>query len=538
MSLLWLLWACQGGEPGPVDSSAVSYEELDAPALLRRLSLDLRGTLPSEQEVLAVEANPSQVEVLRDEMLADPRLEARLVHLLGERWLTTTEEYPLSAVSVGLDATQEYAWRRSIGEEPLRLAARIAVSDRPWSDVVLVDFTMGNEILAQTWPLDLVEDPDPQTGWAEAVWTDGRPPVGVLASNGLRWRYTQATYARSLATAVTRLLVCDDYLLRPVRFDSPTLIEDGLLQATQNDPACLNCHATLDGVASAMFGMEFFDFYSLEDFATYHPERERLGRLYLGTEPVYYGAPIEGLVELGPAMAADPRLPWCAVQTFAEGLLRRPLELADHGDLVALQESFEREDLRVTGLLAAITDTKEYRAGDQLSGTAEEGGLDAATARILSPSQLSQSVEDLTGFRWTWEGWDRLDNDSFGFRTMVGGVNPPLVDEVSRGHSISRDLVIKRLAQAGAAHAVQADLVEGQGPGLFSKADLSSVPGDADFDAQLDLLHRRILGRPPGKERRAADVALWTEVKAASDPATAWTLLLGGLLRDPAFWSY
>ena len=78
MSLLWLLWACQGGEPGPVDSSAVSYEELDAPALLRRLSLDLRGTLPSEQEVLAVEANPSQVEVLRDEMLADPRLEARL----------------------------------------------------------------------------------------------------------------------------------------------------------------------------------------------------------------------------------------------------------------------------------------------------------------------------------------------------------------------------------------------------------------------------------------------------------------------------
>ncbi len=546
MSLLWLLLACQGGGTGdPVvaleDSGqppVVHFESLDAPALLRRLSLDLRGTLPSEAEVLAVESDPDAVEGLRDEMLSDPRLEARLMHLLGERWLTTTEEYPLAAISVGLAEEQEYAWRRSIGEEPLRLAAHIAASDRPWSDVVLVDFTMGNEILAETWPLELVEEPDPETGWAKAVWTDGRPTVGVLASNGLRWRYTEAVYARSLATAVSKLLICDDYLSRPVSFDSPALAEDELLDATQTEQACLNCHATLDGVASAMFGMEFFDFYSLDDFATYHLERERLGQIYLGVAPVYYGTPIEGLVELGPVMADDPRLSWCAVETFTEGLWRRTPELADHGELVGLERAFDEGELRVSALLAAITDTPEYRAGDQLSGTAADGGGDAATARLMSPSQLAQSVEDLTGLRWTMEGWDQLDNDTLGFRTMAGGVNPPLVDEVARGHSVSRDLVLKRLAQAGAAHAVQGDLVDGDGPGLLSQVDLASMPGDAAFDAQLDLLHRRVLGRPPSEERRSLDEALWTEVEAASDPATAWTLLLGGLLRDPAFWTY
>ena len=53
-----------------------------------------------------------------------------------------------------------------------------------------------------------------------ARYTDGRPAAGVLATNGLWWRYTttDSNMNRTRAAAISRLLLCEDFMARPVSF--------------------------------------------------------------------------------------------------------------------------------------------------------------------------------------------------------------------------------------------------------------------------------------------------------------------------------
>ena len=32
---------------------------------------------------------------------------------------------------------------------------------------------------------------------------------------------------------------------------------------------------------------------------------------------------------------------------------------------------------------------------------------------------MGQLIEDLTGFRWEWNGFEQLDNDTYGYRVMA-----------------------------------------------------------------------------------------------------------------------
>ena len=53
--------------------------DVDAERMVRRLSLDLRGTLPTLDEVDAVSGDPSQLWSLRDQWLEEATLEDRLL---------------------------------------------------------------------------------------------------------------------------------------------------------------------------------------------------------------------------------------------------------------------------------------------------------------------------------------------------------------------------------------------------------------------------------------------------------------------------
>ena len=59
-------------------------------------------------------------------------------------------------------------------------------------------------------------------------------------------------------------------------------------------------------------------------------------------------------------------------------------------------------------LIAALTESANYHD---------------PTPRMLTHDQLSDSLEALTGFRWTSNGFDVLDTDSRGHRLLLGGVD-------------------------------------------------------------------------------------------------------------------
>ena len=522
-----------------IAASSDELVPLEAPLLVRRMCLDLRGTLPSTAELDAVEADAGALPTIRDRYLADAALEERLVSVFGETWHTLVDDVTLQAGEAGFDPADEYRYVRSVGEEPLRLLAHVGVRDVPFSEIVTADYTMANEVLGALWPLDYPAD---ATGWQVAHYTDDRPAAGVLSTNGLWWRYTTNTSNanRGRAAAIARLLLCFDYLARPVSFEATDQILDdaGTAAATREDPNCVTCHASLDPLASTLFGFWWFEEHHLDEMAYYHASREPLGESTLGVEPGWFGTPIGGLADVGEQIAADERFPRCMAQTVAGSLWHRPVEVADFDRISRLTTTFTDGDLRLKALLTAITDDDVYRAGGFSAAASEAVVTRERPRRMLTADQFASAIADLTGFTWTWQGYDRLRNDSHGFRILAGGVDGTHVRTPQRDPGLTWALSAKRIAEAAADHAVTTELVDGGEHRLFTRASLDTRPGDDAFLAELAALHWRLEARRPDADRLADDTALWEAVDAASGPAAAWTGLVSVFLRDPDFLTY
>ena len=548
---------CPHGQAPQADGSceeaeaAVVLEPLAAPRLLRRLSLDLRGTLPSLEELERVREDPGEIEALTEAYLADPRLEERLVHRLAETWHTRIDVfhvfYPEYAELAGQDEA-EYAFERAVGEEPLRLAARIMASDRPWSDVVTTEDAVANELLESIWPLERQSE---EPGWQLARWTDGRPAAGVLASNGLWWRYvtTVTNYNRLRVAAIQRLLICEDIQARPVSFaELPALADgDSVQEALRSTPYCMGCHAHIDPIAANLFGFWVGNEHSSVEVDTYHPEREPMGAFLLEVEPSWYGTPTAGLAELGQQIAADPRFDRCAAESAARMLWRRPVELADQPVIDELLGTYLDHEGRMLPLLAAVTRTASYRAGEVGGLATEADDARARTRRLVTGDTLASALEELTGFTWEHEGFAQLDNDSQGHRLLAGTVDGTYQTRPQESPSLTWILVQQRAAEGAADHLVQHDLgeVSDGTPRLLARVDLDTRPGDAAFALQLEDLAWRLWGLPLDAERAASLEALFTAAAApgageSPDEAVraAWTAVLVAMLRDPDFGSY
>ena len=515
-----------GGGVGP---AASSLRPLDAPRLARRMSLDLRGVLPSRAALDAVEADPGMLPVLRARWLADPRLEERLVHLFAAVWHTRVDRFEINHYEYDAlrdDPTTEYAFERGVGEEPLRLMAAIGVADRPWTDILTADHTRLPPTLTALWPVEVL---GAGGGWVDARYTDGRPAAGVLSTNGLWWRYptSGSNKNRTRAAATARLLVCVDLLDREVSVDrlGASDVED----AVRSSPECIGCHSALDPVAATLSGFTPTNPHSGPENHRYHPERERDGPAELGVDPAWFGTPVRDLGALGRAIAADPRFLPCTVDQLARGLWARPPRPADARHLAGVVDALEDGDLRLSAALEALLAGAAYQAGDQGDAGTQ------ATARWLWPDQLATAVEAATGFAWTWGGFAMLDDDTHGYRVLLGGVEGVATTAPQDTPGLAMVAVWKRVAEAAADHAVATELEGGApGAGLLDGITLADRPGEPAFDDAVRGLRWRLLAeRDP--EAEAALGLLWSAVAADHGPADAWRAVVAALLRDPRF---
>lgn len=529
LSLLVSAAAC-----GPAPEEAPVVPEMDAVSLLTRASLDLRGVRPDPTEIETVEADPTRIDGLIDDFLADPRFEARVRDLLAPIWRTRIDFYTRSGAMYGVD--DEPAFQASLGDEVLRLVGRVAAEDLPYTELVTGDWTMADENLARAWPVDY---PDGANGWQKVYYMDGRPLAGVLSTNGLWWRYTssETNYNRGRANAIARILLCSDSLTRPVEFDrvDDVLDDAGLLEATRSEPACVNCHASLDPLASHLYGFWYYNQVDVSE--SYHPERERLWESLTGVPPGFYGEPGYTLRGLGQQIAGDDRFVSCAVETVYEQLLQRETTFEDVAALTAHREAFLTGGLTVRAVVRSVLADPRYRSGEtDIAGY--------VPLKMASPELLATQVEDLTGFRWVYAGYDLLTTDTYGLRTLAGGVDGQQVHSPARGPTASLALVVERLAEAAAAHVAEQDAgKDREDRRIFRSIDFTETP-ETGHDAMVEQvrdLHLRLYGHrvdAAGEEVQAA-LALWSELHAAErDAVGAWAGLLTFLMRDPDFVLY
>ncbi|MDP2315586.1 MAG: hypothetical protein Q8P41_21990 [Pseudomonadota bacterium] len=541
MVTLLLALACAPVVEDPGAPPAATMAPLD---VLVRTSLDVRGVRPSEEEYAALEADPGALDGLVAGYLQDPRFGSRVGDLWAELYLTRSDSYTVNAAAY--DRDDEHAFVAAVGDEPLRVLGYAADHDLPWTEIVTGDWTMANEVLGAVWP---VEYPEGSTGWVKSRYTDGRPAAGVLAGNALWWRYTStdSNANRKRANIVSRLFLCNDYLTRPLEFDRSVnlLDEAAVADALLNDPGCVNCHHTLDPLASYLFGFWWFDYYDGVELRGYHPERERLWQDYTFVAPAYFGEPGSSLADLGQQIAADERFPTCAVEQAWQLLLRREATLADTDALVRHRDAFLAGGVTMRALFASILSDPAYRAAADTTG--------GVPARLVTPAVLASEIEDLTGYRWTVAGGydalgvdaagledkgDLLVAEAVGFRTLAGAADGYNVTRSATTPNATLVLVHERLAEAAAWYTVHT-LPERLFAGLAFTETPETDPGA--MISAIQALHWRLYGArvtAEGDEVTAA-LELWADLYAITrDPRAAWAGLLSALLRDPRLLVY
>ena len=154
----------------PAEEPDPDYGGPDPIAQLFRASLDLRGVRPTLAEIQRLDTEDDAYETMVHEFIDDPRFTQRIVNMYSEVFLTRADSYTVSARDYGLPDDRQFEFVRSVGDETLRVFARIIEDELPYTELVTADWTMANELLAQAWPTDY---PEGETGWRQVRYTDG-----------------------------------------------------------------------------------------------------------------------------------------------------------------------------------------------------------------------------------------------------------------------------------------------------------------------------------------------------------------------------
>lgn len=518
VTLFWLVAGC-AAPPAPPPT-------MEAQRALTRVSLDLRGRRPEPAELAVVAADPTAVERYTQLWLQGPALGERVRDLWSEVYLTRADGWPVDSSQYGRRSIADF--EESVGEEDLRILEWVTAHDLPWTDVVTADWTVANETLTSVWPLEWVEGAPEEGAWARARYTDGRPAAGVLSTNSLWWRYgsANANANRHRANAVSRILLCDDYLARPIEFDRNVNLLDGAAveDAVRNNPNCVTCHASLDPIASYLFGFWWYISFSPAEVSYYQPSRELMWQEYLGVPPAWYGVPGYGLQDLGQQIAGDPRFPNCATQQAFELLLRRDATYEDTEALAEHRDAFIAGGLTMRALLGSVVRDPAY-----LSPDTDEAGF--VPRKMVTADLLAAQTTALTGFVWTDGYTDYMDSSFYGFHTLAGGADGDSVTATATDPNTTLVLVQQRLAEAAASHAVES----GAAP-VLAGLDLDTRPSEAELATLTQAVVSRAV--PPTDTEVAELLELWDAAAAEGGAREAWATVLTVLLRDPDYLFY
>lgn len=513
---------------------------------LVRASMALRGIRPSADELARVEAEPEAVAELVDEYLDDPRFGDIIRDLHNDALLVLADflVFPAGFVPKGPVADVDiYRLNRSITEAPLRLVEHVVMSDLPYTEIVTAEYTVADEIVAEVWGLPYEGD---GSSWELTQWQDERDQAGILSDPWLFQRYqsTISNANRGRANAISRALLCYDFLSRDIEVDASVNLADpdAVANAVVENPACASCHQGLDPLAG--FLRDWLPVYvPLEveyPFDSYVPGIfEAIGASV--REPNYFGRAGSGLGDLGRFIAEDPRFSLCAAQRFYAYLHQVDLTEVPLEEASRLQTELVDSGMSAKALARAIVLDDEFRVSHADPATTTT--LDPVGVKKARPVQLALLFDDLTGFHWGTDlsefelaPIDLLDDSFFGYNVLLGGIDSQFVTRPSHTYGATTSLVLRALAREAAHHVVESDLGE---PNPDARRLLTLVDdGDTEealVREQLAALHLRILARvvdPQGPEIDESYALFAAALDHAGEVPRAWKVTLTALLQD------
>lgn len=516
---------------------------------LIRASMALRGIRPSIAELEQVRTDPTALPDIVDGYLDSPQFGATMRDLHNEALLTRWSNLPFIATDELADA-QTGHMQASLGEEPLRLVEHVVMNDRPYTEIVTADYTMADDVVATAYGLPY--DADGPT-WQVTHYKDGRPAAGVLSTTAffIRHRSAGQNFNRGRANAVSKALLCTDFLDRDVVLDTSIDLSDPevVANAVVENQACASCHQSLDPLASFMFGFKKNLIaaqirktgYPLVDF--FNPDQVNRWKRTNHRSPGYFGLAGDSLSDLGQLIADDPRFSLCAADRFYSFFNQVDLADVPLGAAAHLQQLFIDSGYSAKALARAVVLSDAFR----ISHAKDEMSSYVVGIKKASPEQLSRMFFNLTGFRWVTVSnvnlrggpvgrVDLLTDDTVGFSVLAGGLDSFFVTEPSHTTNATSSLVLRNLAANAAGFVVTAD---------FDTADagarhLLTLVGpkardEARIRAQLVALFERLYGEFETADSEAIDQAyalFQSTLERTSSVPHAWKTTLTAMLQD------
>jgi hypothetical protein len=541
------LAACEDDEtsaPAPQGAEPVALSPTDR---LGRISMTLRGVRPSVEDLSLVASDPGAVETLVDDYLDDPGFGKVVRDLHNESLLVRIDfaYYPAGFLPAApLDEVDTFYLNRSIQEAPLKLIEHVVTNDRPYTEIVTADYMVVNAVVAAVWGSLPFDRAGPE--WQVLPWSDARPRAGILSDPWLFSRHnsTPSNANRGRANAVSRALLCNDFLTRDISIDvSIDLADpDAVKNAVRQNPACASCHQTLDPLA-AFFG-DYFPLYLPNELAGYPFKEFYLPGIFsaIGVElrePAYFGLPGKSVSDLGRYIAADPRFAQCAVRRFYAYFHQIDLDDVPFETVVDLGDRFVASGFDAKALARAIVLDPAFAVSHHTVASAAEDLVGVLRTR---PTQLASAFADLTGFKWETDlsvaGLGRVDlvDDSFlGFQVIAGGLDGMYVTRPSHTFNATSSLFMQAYAREAASSVVASDFAKKKSERRLLRKIDAADRDEIALRSQLAWLHARILGEIVGPTAPEVDDSydlLRGALDHGADGARAWTLVLAAMLQD------
>ncbi|BCD99444.1 DUF1588 domain-containing protein [Marinagarivorans cellulosilyticus] len=454
---------------------------------LRRAALILTGRLPTRDENDRVIRSDAELAKVLKELMQTEGFEQFLIRGANDQFLTDSflngQFFELSngfAPYYPVGSNRRYfayesgdvwpfeRWNHDIYHGmvrgPLALIAHTVMNDRPYTDIVTADYTMGNQSMADYMRQDAIFEYgdkfdlqpiknngqilmqsgheqylDPSIGLRidqHGEWVE-YPHAGILNEPAFLARYPSSDTNRNRLRAkmVYRLFLgveVEDIAARTIAGDALVDTQN----PTLNNDACAVCHETLDPVAGAFqnFGVDGWYRSSWEGMdslpSSYKHEANSPyveGDLWYrdmrspGFEGKAIGDSARSLAELGRYIAQDDRFAEAAVKFWWPAIMSDALLTSAAGEtpLYQQQQQFIRalaqqfregfngqapynlKDLIVAMVMSDWFRAEQIAFDDSASEPVNsQGTLALSGVRLLTPEELENKVKALVGFAW------------------------------------------------------------------------------------------------------------------------------------------
>ncbi len=345
-------------DPPPILPLIPKPLTLEPARLMRRLSIDIMGTLPDQKDIDLIVADKSRYFSVAERLLNSSIAAVNISQLHQRMWglradhLPDLERFIAGGDSV-LDSTLTSAMRSLIITEPLQFIRFQYENRLPFSDIFTAPYSFGTGDLMNLW--GTTSSGTPWTGhpWNFTQYSDERPESGIIGTPA----FLATIDSRGINKKAFEVLSRFNCMSMENKFAhifyqlSPDEMLGNLTTISESRKYCADCHRPLENAHRALGNLGAGSTFAA--WKTYTAPTTEVAGLYNGK--AFTGA--QGWLN---ALKDDPRIHRCEAQKLVAALNQRSYGLYDTATIsIGLARYFENNE-SLLELVKAIVFSEDY----------------------------------------------------------------------------------------------------------------------------------------------------------------------------------